>query len=251
MADVSDISEDQRNEQPDFATIPRERLQRMAAAGREVMECYRVLSKANLNVVGEILREQGTFYEWDHYPKGDIYDSETHSQYYYHAHRGATGEHGHFHTFLRKKGMPAEIEPIAHKGEVDWPEGDDVITHLIAISMDKLGYPTHLFTTNRWVTGENWFEAGDVLRMVDHFEMDHAQPSWPTNRWLSAMLILFQPQIAHLLRLRDEAVADWGEKHQGNDVFEDRDLEITSIMPISVDQQIEQIESALERPAPV
>ncbi|MCG8695804.1 MAG: hypothetical protein MI806_31715 [Minwuiales bacterium] len=248
MAGVSDMAEDQRDGQPDFATIPRARLEKMASAGREVMECYRVLSKVNLNVVGEILREQGTFYEWDHYPKGDIYDSETHSQYYYHAHRGATGEHGHFHTFLRKKGMPDGIKPIAHEGEVDWPEGDDVITHLIAISMDKHGYPTHLFTTNRWVTGENWFGADDVLRMVDHFEMDHAQPSWPTNRWLSAMLALFHPQIEHLLRLRDEAIADWSRQHQGSDVFEDRELEITSIMPISVDTQIEQIELALEKP---
>ncbi|MCH7600783.1 MAG: hypothetical protein IH973_13595, partial [Myxococcales bacterium] len=35
--------------------------------------------------------------EWDHYPKGDIYDHGSHSQYFYHAHptelRG--GEHGH------------------------------------------------------------------------------------------------------------------------------------------------------------
>ena len=28
--------------------------------------------------------------------------------------------------------------------------------------MDQKGFPTHLFTTNRWVTGEHWYGAADV-----------------------------------------------------------------------------------------
>ena len=230
-----------------FDGLSRDRLELMAAAGAEIIECYRVLAKVELNVVGEVLREQGTFYEWDHYPKGDVYDNETHSQYYYHAHRGALGEHGHFHTFLRAKGMPEEIKPVAYAGDAEWPEGDDVITHFIAISMDKHGYPTDLFTTNRWVTGENWFAAADVIAVVDRFKIDHAQPSWPTNRWLSAMLVLFRPQIEQLLHERDAALAAWQEQHPDGDVFEDRDFEITSIMAISVDPQIDKIDAALAR----
>ena len=66
----------------DVGKLPRKRLQEMAAAGERILECYRVLRKSEANVVGEVLRGQGEFYEWDHYPEGDVYDFETHSQYY-------------------------------------------------------------------------------------------------------------------------------------------------------------------------
>ncbi|HSR70967.1 MAG TPA: hypothetical protein VLL72_01180, partial [Kiloniellales bacterium] len=81
----------------------------MAEAGRAVVEAHRVLARTGDNVVGELLRDHDTFYEWDHYPPGDVYDRESHAQYYYHAHppeQRFPGEHGHFHTFLRPKGMP-------------------------------------------------------------------------------------------------------------------------------------------------
>lgn len=227
--------------------LSNEELQRMLDAGREVLECYRVLQKVEANVVGEILKGQGTFYEWDHYPEGDVYDHETHAQYYYHAHRTDSGEHGHFHTFIRRDGIPEHIQPVAHEGQSDWPVGDDIICHIIAISMDKQGYPTHLFTTNRWVTGENWYQAEDVVALIDRFEIDHAFPSWPTNRWISAMLTLFRPQIVDLLGRRDARIEQWRTEHPDVDVFEDRELEITSIAGISVQSQIRQIEAALER----
>lgn len=224
-----------------------EQLQRMLEAGAEVLECYRVLQKVDANVVGEILKGQGTFYEWDHYPEGDVFDHETHAQYYYHAHRADTGEHGHFHTFVRRDGIPEGIQPIAHDGGTDWPTGDDIICHIIAISMDKAGFPTHLFTTNRWVTGENWYKAEDVVALIDRFVIDHAFPSWPANRWLTAMLSLFRPHIVELLYRRDEKIAQWRNEHPDSDVFEDRDLEITSIAGISVQHQIQQIEAELAR----
>ncbi|MGB1547173.1 MAG: DUF6969 family protein, partial [Alphaproteobacteria bacterium] len=65
--------------------IPHPKLEAMLAAGQEILECCRLLDKTGDNVVGELLRGHETFYEWNHYPKGDAYDSETHSQYYYHA----------------------------------------------------------------------------------------------------------------------------------------------------------------------
>lgn len=225
--------------------LSREQLQRMLSAGEEVLECYRVLEKVEANVVGEIIKGQGTFYEWDHYPEGDVYDNETHAQYYYHAHRAEAGEHGHFHTFVRHEGIPEHIVPIENTGDTEWPTGDDVICHIVAISMDKRGYPTHLFTTNRWVTGENWYRGEDVEALIDRFDIDHAFPSWPANRWLTAMVALFRPQIVDLLRRRDSRIEQWREEHPDVDVFEDRELEITSISGISVNQQIKQIKHAL------
>ncbi len=217
----------------------------MLRAGYEVRECFRVLDKVGRNVVGEILEGQGTFYELQHYPKGDVYDMETHAQYYYHAHRPESGEHGHFHTFLRARGMPRDIRPAPYEGNAPRPLGKDAVSHIVAISMDARGRPTHLFTTNRWVTAETWYRAEDVIRMIDHFIVDHAWPSWATNRWITAMLTLFKPQIADLLRERDRVVAAWQAAHPDRDVFEDRELDVTSIVPISVEEQIAALEARL------
>ena len=228
-----------------LAALPRERLESMRAAGEEIRECYRVLDKAGLNIVGEILRGQGTFYENAHYPADDVFDAETHSQYYYHSHRGPTAEHGHFHTFLRAGGMPDGVAPVAHAGAEPWPQGADALSHLIAVSMDDYGLPVALFTTNRWVTGDTWYPAQDVERMLDRFAIDHAFPSWPVNRWIGAMFRLFRPQMAWLLAQRDAAVADWARRHPERDVFEDRELEIASWLPISVEAQIAAARHAL------
>lgn len=224
---------------------PRERLETMLEAGVEVLECYRLLNKTGANVVGQVLAHQGTFYEWNHYPEGDVYDNETHSQYYYHAHRGSAGEHGHFHTFLRAKGMPPDVEPAPYEGDQPRPTGTDAIAHIVAISMNAPGFPIGLFTTNRWVTGETFYSADDVIAMLDRFSIEHTFPCLASNIWITNMLRLFRPQIVTLLRLRDEAVAGWAARHPDRDVYEDRDLEITSRMAVSVEDQIAAIRKAL------
>ena len=231
----------------ELADLPKERLEDMAAAGAEALEVYRLLRKSGDNVVGEVLRGQGEFYEWDHFPKGDVYDPETHSQYYYHAHpaelRG--DEHGHFHTFLRPKGMPPAIEP-APLADYAPPEGDnDALSHLIGISMDQHGYPIRLFSTNRWVTGEVWYAADDVIGMLDRFHMDLASPSLPVNIWITALPRLFRPDIEELVRARDQKVAARRQRNPDTNVYEDRDLEITSFADISVEGQIERVTQAL------
>ncbi|MFQ5954824.1 MAG: hypothetical protein ACE5JZ_07160 [Kiloniellales bacterium] len=219
-------------------------LETMATAGEQVVECYRVLKKSDTNVVAEVLRGQGTFYEFDHYPAGDVYDRETHSQYFYHSHR--EGEHGHFHTFLREKGMPEDCHPVEQSEAPFMKERDDKLSHLIAISMNHAGFPIRLFTTNRWITADNWYTADDVIKMLDRFEMDVAWPSWPVNIWISAMLRLFRPQIMELIRERDAVMADWQKKHPDTDAFEDRRCDITSVRRISVAAQIRRVTKAVQ-----
>ena len=218
----------------------------MRAAGQEITECYRVLAKGGLNIVGEVLRAQGEFIELNHYPDDDVFDRDTQSQYYYHAHRGLDGEHGHFHTFLRPPGMPEGMLPIAHKNATEpWPEGREALSHLIGFSMDAYGFPMGLFTTNRWVTDEAWYAAGDVTQLLARFRIDHAAPSWPVNRWLSAMFVLFRPQMQVLLTQRDATVTAWAAQHPGEDVFEDRALDITSHIVISVQDQVDRVDALL------
>jgi len=230
---------------PTFALLPGKRLEEMSEAGRSLKQMIKVLNKSGQNMVGQCLANQGTFYEFDHYPKGDVYDDETHSQYYYHAHRPDAGEHGHFHTFLRAAGMPKDCEPVPYKGKAKRPVGKDALTHFVAISMDRPGNPVGLFTTNRWVTDETFYPAPTVISLMDKFEMDLTYPCLATNRALSATFRLFRPQIEKLLLERDKTMKQWAAMKPGVDVYEDRDLEITSMLDISIDNQIASVEKAL------
>ncbi len=225
-----------------------EALETMAEAGREVAEVHRILAKTGDNIVGELLKNNGTFYEWDHYPPGDVYDHETHGQFYYHAHapeQRFEGEHGHFHTFVRPKGMPPGIKPAKIAGYVAPKDPNDALSHLIAISMTPAGLPFRIFTVNRWVTGEIWYSAEDVSVLLDYFKIDHAQPSWPVNRWITGMVQLYKPQIIDLVEARDRKIAQWQQLYADRDVFEDRDLEVTSYLDIDLDRQIQAVANVL------
>jgi hypothetical protein len=208
---------------------------RLTWAANEIRECRRVLAKSGLNLVGEVLRGFGDFTEFEHYPPDDVYDPESHAQYYFHAHAPGKREwndYGHFHIFLRPRGMPLGIRPAPVADAT--PAADDTadLCHLIAISMTREGEPERLFTTNRWVTAETWYAAEDVIRMLDHCVFDVAWPSWPLNRWLTAMLALYRRDIEALIRTRDKVVSEWMRCHPGGNVFEDRELEITSLKMI-------------------
>lgn len=217
----------------------------LLAAAMELQRCQRALSKADLNVVGELLKGHDDFYEMNHYPDEDVYDRESHSQYYYHAHREGGVEHGHFHTFVRAQGIPSQLQPLdVPEASEPLPGGDNVIVHLIAVSMDAWGQPIGLFACNRWVTDETWYCADAVKHLLPIFSIDHAQPSWPTNLWLTALLQLFQPHIEALIEHRDQVVNAWRKAHPGQDVFEDRALEITGYLPISIESWVAALRQA-------
>lgn len=223
--------------------VSKAELVRMAEAGGEVRHCEAALARGGDNPVGELLRGCEAFYEWSHYPADDVYDPTTHAQYYYHAHPPEErhwAEHGHFHLFVRTKGMPRGVRPVPVTGN----KGDD-LCHLVAVSMDRHGRPVRLFTVNRWVTGETWYAARDVIALLDRFDVGVVRPNWVVNRWLTALVRLFRPRIAALIRERDEAIARWRASHPGTDVFEDRALEVTSWDKIDVVRQIGQVAAAL------
>lgn len=238
----------QPSPQIDFAGLERASLEAMAEAAAQVTEVHRVLARTGDNVVGELLRGSGTFYEWDHYPKGDVYDHETHAQYYYHAHppeQRFAGEHGHFHTFLRPRGMPAGVRPAPVPNQQPPADPDDALSHLVAIAMDSRGLPVRLFTVNRWVTGETWYAAEDVVSMLPRFAVGHARPSWPVNRWITAMLVLYRPFVATLLRQRDQAVRRWQSERNPPDVYEDRRLEVTSFLDVDLQEDVRRLSEVL------
>lgn len=202
--------------------------------------CYTVLERTGSNVVWEILRQSDKFIEWDHYPKGDVYDKQTHSQYYYHTHSPSPNrpqEHGHFHLFVRKKGMPDHAVPAIIQNDPIAPEDQDDYCHIIAIAMNKKGFPIRLFTTNRWVTGETWYNADQACELVDLFDIQHSWPSWPTNLWLNAMVKWFAPEIKQLIQQRDEVIANMQSQLTKADpiIYEHRGLEVISHMDIDIE----------------
>ena len=232
-----------------YTAISRAKLQRMADAAVKVVDCIRILNESGSNPVIEALRGSGDFTEWEHYPPDDVHDPTSHAQYYFHAHPPDdrdVPDFGHFHTFMRPKGMPAGIRPAEVKGFVSPAGENDALSHLIAISMTPTGMPERLFTTNRWVTGETWYKAEDVIAMLDRFSIDLDQPSPLLNQWLTAMFVLFRPQIERLLIERDRVVAQWGARHPDADVFEDRRLEITSSIEMPLYDHIEWLDKQLD-----
>jgi hypothetical protein len=211
-------------EPPRLADLPRRRLAAMLDAGEAVAAARDHLLNRGSNVVAEVLRGQGPFYEFDHYPEGDVFDPVTGAQYYYHAHRSAAGEHGHFHTFLRRG--PA-LAPAAGRP-----------THLIAISMDEFGEPRALFAVNRWVTDESWVPAATAIRLLPRFAAQGVGPDPAVDAWITGMLRLFRPEIEALLLHRD-AVIDMRAGGRSRDrVLEDKRLEMTGSLAIDVDERL-------------
>jgi uncharacterized protein DUF6969 len=238
--------------------VSRAEIEQMTSAAAVIRDCRRELAARNADLMNEVTAGTGAISEWRHYPEGEAYDPKSHSQYFFHAH-GAKGqpaaEQGHFHTFLRAEGMPIGVAPLLlpELAVADAPAlppqaaplkrgTRDEVSHLIAIAIDLSGEPIRLFTTNRWVTGETWYRADDVIRMLDRFAITAAEPADVLNRWIGAVIGLFRPQIAALLRARDDTVMAWRRRRR-TPVFEDPRLEVTSSLDVELDTQLAFVDS--------
>ena len=237
--------------------VSRAEIEQMMAAAAVIRGCRSELAARNTDLVSEVAAGRPTICDWRHYPDGEVYDPKSHAQYFFHAHARNSRqapERGHFHTFLRADGMPSGVAPLLlpELAVADAPalppqaaplkRGErDEVSHLIAIAVNTRGEPIRLFTTNRWVTGETWYRAADVVQMLDRFVVAEPEPSMVLNRWIGAMIKLFRPQIAGLLRERDETVMAWRRRRR-TQVFEDSRLEVTSSLEIELDAQLAFIE---------
>jgi hypothetical protein len=174
----------------------------------EVAFCDSVLAKGGLNVLTETFRDAQGVVAWEHYPPGDVFDPASGSQWFYHCHPAEEGaaEHGHFHCFIRPRG----------------PDGP--IHHLAAVGVDAYGRTLRLFTVNQWVVGDDWLDAEATIALLPRFDMQMPRPSYLVNRWLTAIFVAHEDQIAELIRERDRVLEARGNRA----VREDRSLEVTS-----------------------
>jgi hypothetical protein len=255
----------------DLARLDRAVLERMLYWGGVAADSQQRLARERRTMLDEALGGAAPIEEWRHYPEGDVYDSASHAQYFYHRHLRGDGDsgHGHFHTFLRARGIPLGLRPLvmpelAIAGTPAAPEApvpsapqsqpgeeSDPWTHLVAIEIDHSGRAIRLFATNRWVTGETWFAAADVALMLDAFAVGSASPSRVLNDWISGLVGLFRPQIVALLHARDAAVMGWRRRRRGKvHVLEDRRLEVAASCDIDLEAQLRGVEAALRAASP-
>jgi len=242
--------------------------EREIGAAAMLRECRAALAARGRTVIDEALRQgAGDMVDWRHYPEGEVYDPVNHAQYFYHRHPAASrmrpgtqSEHGHFHLFLRGEAMPAGITPLLlpevavanapiPRQSAPLKRGArDEVCHIAAIAIDSGGQPTRIFTTNRWVTGESWYRADDVIGLLDRFRVDGDHPSALLNNWLTSLVRLFQPEIAALLRKRDKAILERRWRWRSN-VLEDPRLEIPSSVDVDLEARLALIEQRVRSPA--
>lgn len=184
---------------------------------QEALFCERILAKSGDNVLRATLTDASSVEAWSHYPPGDIFDVESGAQWYYHCHIPAADgiEHGHFHCFLRPEGAQGPIH------------------HLIAIGVDAHGRLHRLFTVNQWVVGDNWLGAEDTIALLPRFDVQMAKPSYLVNRWLTAIIRLYEDEIAALIRQRDETLRGHIPS-AGVLPHEDRSLEVFSSQRVTL-----------------
>lgn len=177
----------------------------------EIAFCEAVLAKGGLNVLSETFAGVDNITAWDHYPRGDVYDPASGAQWYYHCHPAEDGvaEHGHFHCFVRPEGSEGPVH------------------HLAAIGVDGQGRLLRIFTVNQWVVGDDWADADSTIALLPRFDIQMPGPSYLVNRWLTAIVVAYEDEIAALIRARDLTLAN---HRPGADVAprEDRSLEVTS-----------------------
>lgn len=178
---------------------------------REIAFCERTLAKGGLNVLSETLRGTSEIGAWEHYPPGDVFDPESGGQWFYHCHPAdeSSAEHGHFHCFVR---------PLGAEGPIH---------HLAAVGVDAYGRVLRLFTVNQWVVGDDWLDADGSIALLPRFDVQMPRPSYLVNRWLTAIFVAYEDEIAELIRRRDLVLAAHGSSG-GTDARQDRAIEVTS-----------------------
>lgn len=208
----------------------------------QVLEAQQqMITNKGKNILHYTLRKKRKHERMSHYPKGDRIDHSTGSQYFYHCHREnlESQEHGHFHCFLRYKHIPKRIKPANLK---DWDKYiDNPMTHLVAIAMNQFGQPIRLFTVNRWVTSEIWYDAEHISYFLKRYKMTLIDdPYWQIlDKWVEGMLHLFAPQIAWLHQTRDRQMEHYKNLGTTDNPFTDYDLEELSEINIDLKNQIE------------
>jgi len=195
----------------------------MLAAAQRVAEVQLRYAQAGVGLAAAALAGTRQFTPMRHYPARDVRDAVAGTSFYYHAHlsrRRPEQEHGHFHLFVHDRA------PVA--------AGKPAFFHLAGLSLDARGEPLRWFTTNRWVTGERWYDADTVLAALPNFTLEARGRRAPLARWLTAMVQLYTPQLRSLVQRRDEVIRRRLARQDAESLFEDRRLDVVTECAVSL-----------------
>lgn len=209
-------------------------------AAAELVAALRHMEDRGRNIVTTLLANK-PFVELRHYPLDDARDPASHAQYFMHAHRG-NREAAHIHCFMRAPGIPKAMVRVGKRGA---PARRRTMTHVLAVSLDHFGRPAGLFTTNKWVTADDWYDAEDLIELLPRMTWAKANGPRKVNRALGALLKLYRQPIVRLLRRRDRHLAAWAKSHPGRDVFEDRRLEVLSSARLNLERTLARLRESL------
>lgn len=190
-------------------------------AAQRLYECIVALGAGHTNPVLEVLRGVEQLQAERKYPEEYLCFGGTSWRAFYHCHNTPdinTHEHGHFHVFAR---MPETN---------DW-------THVAGLAMDGLGQPLHWFAVNQWVTNEHWLPMAQVMDLFGL--LPRSGDLTLVERWLVAMLDLFQADIRQLLILRDDKLGTLTMDREAEQVFGDRGVYTLASIPIDVKYALE------------
>lgn len=225
-------------------TLTKWRKAKMLSHAEQVLLAQQQMqTKKGKNILHHTLEKKRRHISMDHYPKGDRIDAHTGAQYFYHCHREnlESEEHGHFHCFMRYKHIPKRIKPTPLADLKEYL--DNPMTHIIAIAMDRYGQPIRLFTVNRWVTFEIWYDAMHVSTFLKRYKMTlEDSPYWQIlDRWVAGMLQLFSPQIIWLHHKRDAVMKQHQLQRPDSNIYQDHGIEEISEISIDLKNQIQWI----------
>lgn len=215
--------------------LPTDR-RRPAGAAQTLIEVTVAMAREGRPLMTRILPTDAPAEIWTHYPEDDAVDAITGARWYYHCHppgERAADEHGHFHLFLDRSDFSRRTKASARPRGRASLRAD--VVHVAALSVNMDGLPTRLFTTNRWVTDEWLYPAADIAKRLSRYSLSAAPGDPVVNRWLTAAVALFTPEIVQALALRDTALALARVRDPDGDIFEDRELEILSTLDLDLD----------------
>ena len=220
--------------------IPADSTQQPALYARRILRAYRSLAKSNSHLLSSILGGKAPK-QWAHYPDDDAIDAKRGYQWYYHSHspadRPGAVEHGHIHLFVRTDARRSLIDSGAEATFLKRMASDDSASktrHLLAIGLSPVGVPISLFTTNRWVTGDQLLSSKSSLRLLQSISMDTGNKG--IDQLICSLLRLFQPKLATLFRKRDRTL--FARARRGPGALEDESVEVLSEIPIDLDRAI-------------
>ncbi len=177
----------------------------------------------------ELVGTRRSLSELARYPVDDVLDPHTGGQFFLHGHDRATHGFAHFHCFVR---LPGSRYGTARP---------HVTTHLAAVAMDSLGWPTGLICTNQWVTDELWQPARRTLALIEHFKFAPDLLHGATGRLLQGILHVHWPELRNLLANRDARLRAVLADRPASNVLQDRTLEVVVARRIDLRRRVRQL----------